>query len=194
MRYKFNVGDKVRVLDGSKTKNYSYGWCMENTIDKEGTIVSRSIIEARPFYKIKFDDKMFERYDSCIFDERALEFVENRYINFVIIGRTVYSRMCDSNGEVSTSEARCHPDDDFDIKTGINIALDRLLAKASLYNGKIICVENDGPLKFSFTKGKIYNIVDGEIKDDDGMIPFKNTTSLDQFDKIKGLSFIPLVE
>lgn len=63
-----------------------------------------------------------------------------------------------------------------------------------LYNGKVICVENDGPIKFDFTKGKIYNIVDGEIKDDNGMIPFKNTTSLDQFDKIKGLHFISLVE
>lgn len=92
------------------------------------------------------------------------------------------------------SEATCHPEDEFDLKTGIDIALDRLLSKMKLYNSKVICVENDGPIKFDFTKGKIYNIVDGEIEDDSGMRPFKNITSLDQFNKIKGLSFITLVE
>lgn len=194
MKFKFNVGDRVRVLDGSKIKDYTRGWCMIDAIGKEGIITSRSIIENLPAYKIEFVNVGFDRHSSCTFDERGLEFVGINSINFLIIGRKVYSRMCDSNGEVSTSEARCHPDDEFDLKTGINIALDRLLAKASLYNGKVICVKNDGPIKFDFTKGKIYNIVDGEIKDDEGKTPFKNIKSLDQFNKIKGLSFIPLVE
>lgn len=63
-----------------------------------------------------------------------------------------------------------------------------------LYNGKVVCVENNTPIKFSFTKGKIYTIANGEIKDDEGKTPFKNIKSLEDFDKIKGLSFISLVE
>ena len=193
MEFKFNIGDKVRVLDGSKIKKYTCNWSMQEIISQTGVITDQSIIENHQFYRIKFDNRKFNAYESCIFDERGLEFAPSN-INFLIIGRKVYARMYNSNGEVITSVARCHPDDEFDLKTGMSIALDRLLAKNSFYNGKVVCIENDGPVKFSFTKGKIYNIVDGEIRDDCGMTPFKNIKSLDQFDEIKGLSFIPLVE
>ena len=35
---KFNVGDKVRILDGSKIKNYTGGWCMYDRIGMIATI------------------------------------------------------------------------------------------------------------------------------------------------------------
>lgn len=196
MKFKFNIGDRVRVLDGSKIKDYTGGWCMKDTIGKEGVITDQSIIESHPFYTIRFDDRKFNIYESCIFDERGLELVDSiSNLQFWIDGRTVHCEafFCDFDKKVM-SEATCHPEDKFDLKTGINIAVDRLLAKISLYNGKVVCVESDGPVKFSFTKGKIYTIANGEIKDDEGKTPFKNIKSLDQFNKIKGLSFIPLVE
>lgn len=37
---KFNIGDKVRVLDGSNIDNYTGGWLMQTSIGKEGTIAS----------------------------------------------------------------------------------------------------------------------------------------------------------
>jgi hypothetical protein len=194
MRYKFNVGDRVRVLDGSKIEEYTYGWFMEDAVGKKGIITACDMIGKYPAYQIKFDDRDFWRYNDCIFDERGLEFVGFDAINFYIVGRKVYARMCDSNGKVVTAVTRCHPDDDFDLKTGMNIALDRLLAKASLYNGKVVCVENNGHMRFAFTKGKIYTIANGEIKDDYGMTPFRKIKSLDEFDEIEGLHFIPLVE
>ena len=82
------------------------------------------------------------------------------------------------------SEATCHPEDEFDLKTGIDIALDLLLSKMKLYNGKVVCIEND-PAKYPFTKGKIYTIVNGEIKDNYGMTPFKSIKSLDGLTKSK---------
>lgn len=196
MEYKFHIGDRVMVLDGSKIEEYTYGWFMKDTVGKKGIIIARNMIGKYPAYQIKFDDKDFWQYNVCTFDERGLEFVGIDAINFFVIGRKVCARMCDSNGEVITAVAECHSDDEFDLKTGINIALDRLLAKNSLYNGKVVCVENNGLTKFAccFTKGKIYTITNGEIEDDHGMTPLKKIRSLDEFDKIKGLSFIPLVE
>ena len=197
MKYKFNIGDRVKVLDGSKIENYTCGWAMKEAIGKEGVITNRNVtrIEKRPSYNIKFDDSALDNWlGTCDFDERGLELVGINSINFIIVGRRVISQMYDSNGVIAESEARCHPDDEFDLKTGINIALDRLLAKTSLYNGKVVCVENNGFVKFPFTKGKIYNVVDGEIKDDNGKTFIKSIRSLDKLENIKGLAFIPLVE
>lgn len=193
MKYKFNIGDRVRVLDGSKIKDYTGGWCMKDTIGKEGVITDCVEIKKLPAYKIKFDDKSLGCNEWCDFDERGLVPVGIN-INFLIIGKKVILCARNSNGEVITTEARCHPDDEFDLKTGMNIALDRLLAEISLYNGKVVCVENNEHMRFAFTKGKIYTIANGEIKDDYGMIPFRKIKSLDEFDEIEGLNFIPLVE
>ena len=193
MEYKFRIGDRVKVLDGSKIKEYTYGWFMTDTVGKKGVIIARNMIGEYPAYQIKFDDRDFWQYNVCTFDERGLEPIPIN-INFSIVGRKVYSSICDSNGETITSVARCHPDDEFDLKTGMNIALDRLLEKTFLYNGKVICIENNGLVKFLFTKGKIYTIVNGEIKDDHETVVFSKIKFLDEFDEIKGLSFIPLVE
>lgn len=196
MKFKFNIGDRVRVLDGSKIKNYTGGWFMDETVGKKGVITKRITARNLPCYEIRFDDIELKSNESCDFDERGLELVDSiSNLQFWIEGRTVHCEaFFGSFDKTLTSEAKCHPEDEFDLKTGIDIALDRLLSKMKLYNGKVVCVESDGPVKFSFTKGKIYTIVNGEIKDDEGKTPFKNIKSLDQFDKIKGLSFIPLVE
>lgn len=195
MKFKFNISDRVRVLNGSRIRDYTGGWCMKDTVGKEGIITDRIVIKGRPCYSIRFDDRGMDLYKNCVFDERCLDFITfdtNFSIVGKVVGRKVYLRMCNSNGEIVTSEARCHPDDEFDLKTGINIAIDRLF-KLSLYNGKVVCIESD-PVKFPFTKGKIYTIANGEIKDNYGITSLKNIRSLDEFDEVKGLSFIPLVE
>ena len=194
MKYKFNIGDRVKVLDGSKIENYTCGWAMKEAIGEEGVITNRHAIGKRPAYRIKFDDdsELYNRFGTCEFDERGLVGINT--INFTIVGRRVISQMCGPKGVIVESEARCHPDDEFDLKTGINIALDRLLEKISLYNGKVVCIENTCYVKFAFTKGKIYNVVDGEIKDDNGKTFIKSIRSLDKLENIKGLAFIPLVE
>lgn len=69
--------------------------------------------------------------------------------------------------------AKCSPEDEFDFYTGCKIAFDRLTekeevkkkAKIEPLNAKI-CVLDDREKKF--TKGKIYNITDGKITDNEG--------------------------
>lgn len=78
MGYKFNIGDRVRVLDGSKIKDYTGGWYMESLIGKEGVITERlsAAYTEIPSYKIKFNDMRYKHYNSYIFDERGLELVK----------------------------------------------------------------------------------------------------------------------
>lgn len=65
--------------------------------------------------------------------------------------------------------AYCHPEDEFDWKTGMEIAYDRALdeknndADYSNYCGRVVSMTD----YCGFTQGKIYNVVNGEIIDDD---------------------------
>lgn len=91
MKFKFNIGDRVRVLDGSKIKNYTGGWFMEDTIGKEAVITECNIIENSPCYRIRFEDKSLMPNENCDFDERGLELVDGiSNLQFWIDGRTVH--------------------------------------------------------------------------------------------------------
>lgn len=65
--------------------------------------------------------------------------------------------------------ACCHPEDEFNWKTGMEIAYDRALdeknddANYSNYCGRVVSMTN----YYGFTQGKIYNVVDGIIIDED---------------------------
>lgn len=65
--------------------------------------------------------------------------------------------------------ACCHPEDKFNWKTGMEIAYDRALDEKnddvdySNYSGRVVSMTN----YYGFIQGKIYNVVDGIIIDDD---------------------------
>ena len=168
MNFKFDIGDRVRVLDGSKIEYFTGGWVpvMNRTIGQEAKITTLVDKYGIPAYKLEFENKDLHLFNKANFDERGLELVDSiSNLQFWIEGRTVHCEAFFGGFDKKVmSEATCHPDDEFDLKTGMNIALDRLLAKTSMYNGKVICVENNGHMRFAFTKGKIYTIANGEIK------------------------------
>jgi len=100
-------------------------------------------------------------------------------------------------------EAKCHPDDEFDFNIGAKLAFDRLMEVEEnekigeqYYNGKVVCTKTDD-YSTDFTKGKIYNFVNGVIEDDDGdkrpigRLPLK---SIEDTRGIFGADFIELVE
>ena len=70
--FRFNVGDKVRILDGNNLIDYFGGWTnkMSELVGKTGTITARYnyIYHPCPGYKLDID--------LYLFDERALELVE----------------------------------------------------------------------------------------------------------------------
>lgn len=65
--------------------------------------------------------------------------------------------------------ACCHPEDEFNWKTGMEIAYDRALDEKnddvdySNCSGRVVSMTN----YYGFIQGKIYNVVDGIIIDDD---------------------------
>lgn len=86
-------------------------------------------------------------------------------------GNTITVHMGDLHGT-----AKCSPDDQFDLYTGCELALRKVLGsekkepkepeKPKYYNGKMVCVEN-GRYDW-WTVGKIYEYKDGVVTADDG--------------------------
>ena len=119
---KFKVGDKVRVLDGSKIDAYFGGWIykMEEQVGKVFTI-SRIIedhSDTRTGYKFK-ERKHFD----FVWDERGLKLVSEG-ITITRHGDKVVAKYGKKVGV-----AKCSPDDTFDFAVGAKLAFSRLMGE-----------------------------------------------------------------
>lgn len=143
MKFKFNVGDQVRVLDGSKIPYYTGGWVSDDRSEHIGCeyrIESRGIHSAKgyPCYSLVGDWHTW--------DERGLELADLKRKKEKI---TVYR---DGNKVVAIDQrtgkegiAHCHPDDEFDFSVGAALAFDRLMGRVKDAIGKPVA---DPPAKF----------------------------------------------
>lgn len=144
MKFKFNVGDKVRVLDGSKIQDYTGGWVdgnMSEYIGHEYRIESRKInsLTGYPCYDLVDDWHTW--------DERGLEPADLKRKKEKI---TVYR---EGNKVIAIDQrtgkkgiARCHPDDEFDFSVGAALAFGRLMGRAGDDALDAVCA--DQPAKF----------------------------------------------
>lgn len=188
-KYKFKVGDKVRILDGSKFEDYCGGWIddMKRHIGKIATIKS--------FYSYCNAQKQkgycLEEFNYG-WDERGLELVKPEKI---IIYRNGSEVIAKNTATGKTGVARCNPADEFDFETGAKLAFDRLTApepkKPKYYNGKVICIDDRG---LANTKGKIYKVLDGRLEFDGGQKSADRFNSVDQINDNFVSKFIELVE
>lgn len=120
---KFKVGDKVRILDGSKIENYTGLWneAMKEYIGEVHTIesVDRDWTNGRVSYG--FNDLLF------VWDERGLELVCEQKIVITVCGKNTFATLYDGKKVVSKAFARCAPDDKFDFYVGACLAFGRLI-------------------------------------------------------------------
>lgn len=116
---KFNVGDRVRVLDGSKIEGYAGNWVypMEKYVGNVYTIA-----EIRPSGSYRLKDIPF------IYDERGLERAGNPgKIIITTDGRITTAKLYRHEEPTLKAVATCSPEDTFDFATGAKLALDRLI-------------------------------------------------------------------
>ena len=98
--------------------------------------------------------------------------------------------------------AKCHADDTYSFEIGAKLALERLLEnykpeekpqekREQYYTGKVVCVEGD----IGYTVGRIYEIKDGTLKDDDGVVrPTGKSSKIRKLEDYIAAKFIELVE
>jgi len=120
---KFKVGDKVRILDGSKIENYTGKWdsfmnfCVGNVYTIKS--VNRDWTDGRVSYRL--NDVIFD------WDERCLELASEKKIVITTHGKNTFATLYDGKKVVSKAFASCAPDDKFDFDVGARLAFERLM-------------------------------------------------------------------
>lgn len=122
MKSKFKVGDKVRILDGSKIRSYTGGWWMPEDAGKTGTIarIANYSNPERVGYYLK-------ELDYC-YDERGLELVrEDWQVLIVPDGDKTIGKLFEDGKLTTTVETKKHPRDEYSIKEAIKSITARLV-------------------------------------------------------------------
>ena len=156
---KFKVGDKVRVLDGSKIDAYFGGWAyaMEKQVGKVFTIsrIIENHSDAGTGYK-------FKEATGFVWDERGLKLVSEG-ITITRHGDKVVAKYGKKVGV-----AKCSPDDTFDFAVGAKLAFSRLMGepedkpkpKQKFKIGEFVRVIGNSQPTHYFPIGSIVRIMD----------------------------------
>ena len=116
---KFKVGDKVRILDGSKIKNYAGGWT-----SKMGQYVGK-VYKVANVVHLSSDSMNYRLEDvAYVWDEMGLERCGNETIVIYRKGNEVIA-LDKRTGKKAI--AKCSPEDTFDFNIGAKLAFERLM-------------------------------------------------------------------
>lgn len=195
MACKFKVGDRVRA---NKESNYRYN-CTNARCNYTGTV-------------IETDNRLIKIKGDC--DKTPYGWLEDEYFDLIestaelhitVKGRETIG-VYKHDGKTDKAVAKCSPEDTFDFSTGVKLVCERLgvlptsiepvktVEKLKYFTGRVICIQSNHEF---WTKGKIYEVKDGEMCDDEGD-PRRRMT-LDELTDGLGLirkptKFIALVE
>lgn len=192
---KYKIGDRVRIVN-----KWTEGCHANPIMDKyRGTVMTIRNIEktlkGKTCYRMKED--VSEHIDGWYWHEPAIAgLANNDKIVITTNGKETLARLYEGNKVIKTATAKCSPDDTFNFETGAKIAFDRLMGekpegKPKYYNGKIVCVTGH----VGFTPGKVYEVVDGQFKDDNGRLrpTWGKMAELREYSGVC-FEFIPFVE
>lgn len=133
---KFKVGDRVRVLDGSKIEGYAGNWVypMVKYVDNVFTVAK---ILPSGAYRLK--DIPY------VYDERGLERVGNPgKIIITTDGKVTTAKLYRHGEPTQKAVATCSPEDTFEFAFGAKLALSRLIDAVTILVGDIVRVVNTG--------------------------------------------------
>ena len=171
--YTLKPGDKVRIAN-KRGLSWNYDGKMDHWMRKVMTV--DSIPGRRSFEMVEskgengggnwmFDEEDFTEVLTA-FDHAEPEEADVT-VELHFCGRETTAVLVKGTDIVKTAVARCHPADEYDRGEGAKIAVNRLFAPEppQYYNGKVVCIATGYNWR---TVGKVYNVVDGVIADDDG--------------------------
>ena len=141
-------------------------------------------------------DVVSNNYDPRYQEIKLEKFLDTFAIKEVYItqeGNTVHAIMKKNGEVVKRKKAICSEEDDFDLETGVNLAIRRLFGHYTnkAYSCKVACMVSWQP---AFTLDKIYTVKNGEIIDNNGVAWGLETKikSLKDLNSLCGAKFIEI--
>lgn len=124
---KFKVGDKVRILDGSKIENYTGSWSIFGNMNKYiGTIQTiKEVNEDQSDGRVSY----YMEDIGYMWDERGLELATEQKQPKIVIttdGKTTTAVLYNGKQRIKSAKAKCASSDTFDFNIDASIALKRL--------------------------------------------------------------------
>lgn len=163
---KYNVGDKVRIID-----KRGAGWNLDGLMDKWfGKVMTIRKIEPCGAYRMVEDINEGFGNDGWFWSESDFaELVFHKQDNTTVVirfdGDKTIAELMKNGKKVKTATARRNPMDEYDRGEGAKVAINRLFEEPKYYNGKVVCIKSGYPW---WTVGKIYEVKDGIITANDG--------------------------
>lgn len=127
---KFNIGDRVRVIDTFDHVNLK---------GKTGRVIE--LKDGLYEIAVEFDEDIGADGHTCAGKaknghgrfgyERELELIEDKKIVITTNGKETLARLYEGNKVIKTATAKCSPEDTFDFEKGAELAFNRLLGKES---------------------------------------------------------------
>jgi hypothetical protein len=169
MTHTFNVGDKVRLVNRRPT-----AWNQLGKMDK----FLGEVVTIKSFHD-QFNDLFTIKEEPwwLFHIEEIVEVIPNikDELHITVNGRKTIG-VYKHDGKTDKAVAKCSPEDTFDFATGVKLVCERLSVLPTestpvrvnvpqYFTGRVICVQTDYDF---WTKGKIYEVNNGEIRDNDG--------------------------
>lgn len=198
---KFKVGDKVRILDGSKIPNYVGSWVSHSMRGYVGDI--DTVREVHTGYNGSLE--YYLNHHGFVWDERGLERVKS--ISRITI--TQDGELVTAKDEATGTGVTVNFDDEHKDFISASLYAHKKLIKEirknqppveepKLYSHKVVCVKADGYLTDHAIVGKIYEFVNGNCNNEIGSRflahPVRSIEELNNCFDMRNLRFIELKE
>ena len=192
---KFKVGDRVRIID----KKYT-----DCKVGDTGIIKYIHCSPSSPMYAVEFDreDRFFssctchtkDKHGQWVFNYN-IELIEPEF-KLVVISKGDKTKAKLYRGESLEKEVEVnrYSKDEYSEKSAVEAVTKKIFGedekKEELFNGKVVCLMDLTYIP-KYTKGRVYEFVNGNCKDDCGnVINFRYT--LEEVEESKW--FLPIVE
>lgn len=186
---KFKVGDFVKLKKNVKPGDCIDGFTifpsMYENLQKSRQIKTITYLSGQGIYVAKVNG-WYIPFNSLEFATAPEKIIIYRNGAEIIAKNTVTGK---------TGLARCNPADEFDFNIGAKLAFGRLTnpepEKPKYYTGKVVCVKAETG---AFTKGKIYEVVDGKMYPNAGFTDICKYKNFGDVNLFNSSQFIELVE
>lgn len=184
---RLKVGDRVRLIDSSKTFNGHLSNGMTGTVryvQDDEDYPAQLCVEFDNWHHGHgggTDNLNIPNDSGWYIHENYVEKINTvKYpvITITTDGCKTMATMRREHEILRTASVKCHPDDVYDYKTGVTMVLDRLLdgleieTKPKYFTGDAVYL-GGAPFRDVYTVGKIYHFENGYTRDNDGNLrPF----------------------